>query len=620
MWRPPSERGVRLVLLLCAAPLLLVFPYLGATRNPNENVRAYMTMAIVEAGTIRIDSQVERYGWINDMANVPGPAEGEAHYISVKAPAVSLAGVPVYWAFRKLAPRLGLAAPLEQPSTAAPRAWFGGVGFARAAPEAHATWLRDSLWALRLLTVQLPCLLFLVWLERYLRAFSCDPVIRLCAVVAAGLGTNYLAYAHMYASHAPFAIAAFGSFALAERELRTAPDARARRLWCAALSGWLAGLCVLLEYHALPAAAALALFGVAVFHRPSRLLAFVSGGLFHVAVMMLFQWRAYRDPFTPGHKFVEVNRQVAFTGLFGVQAPSWEPFRDLSFDPGFGFFGTSPYMALGLAGVLVGLLAPRALGGARRRLRASTLGWTLAMLALWMSVAGAIGWRGGWTVGPRYLGAAPPFFALGAVVALEALARRGRLARALAQGAGAGLALASVVAIGITGILYDTLPEYVTRPLTQFTLPLARLGFVPHHVGEWLGWDSSTPWYLVLGALLAAPLGAALPRFGARALPFVARLAVLAPLVWAGTLPARSKADKGMGPDELRAWMLAWEPAGRDRLSVMRRQAQRGDDAGGCAWHRIAELERAVGLEHEAARDAAHARVPPERCPRRWWP
>src|SRR4051812_32805750 len=82
-----------------------VFPYLQAVNNPNENVRTYMTMAIVEDHTFKIDAIVQRYGWVNDMAAAPDKKTGERHLYSVKSPAVSYMGVPFYWALTKIAPR-----------------------------------------------------------------------------------------------------------------------------------------------------------------------------------------------------------------------------------------------------------------------------------------------------------------------------------------------------------------------------------------------------------------------------------------------------------------------------------------------------------------------------------
>ena len=74
---------------LVAVVFTCVYPLILGVNNPNENARTYMTMALVEEHTLRVDDIRDRYGWTNDMARVPGPAPGEEHYYSVKAPAVS---------------------------------------------------------------------------------------------------------------------------------------------------------------------------------------------------------------------------------------------------------------------------------------------------------------------------------------------------------------------------------------------------------------------------------------------------------------------------------------------------------------------------------------------------
>src|SRR5580692_11091690 len=94
---------VRAFFLLVALPLLGVSPYIGVVNNPNENVRTFMTIAMVDLHTFKLDGVIRNFGWVNDMARVPGkPGEPDSHY-SVKGPAVSYAGAPIYWAFKKLA-------------------------------------------------------------------------------------------------------------------------------------------------------------------------------------------------------------------------------------------------------------------------------------------------------------------------------------------------------------------------------------------------------------------------------------------------------------------------------------------------------------------------------------
>ncbi len=390
----------RFFFALVLLPMLCVFPYLRGVNNPNEFVRVFTAISIVEDHTFAIDEPVALWGWVNDMARVPSKTDGQPHYFMVKGPGVVYAGVPGYFVFSKVvAPILGHHYPTMTTPT-----------------EERLWWLRMSTWALRLWTTVLPCFLFLLWFERYLRDFSPDPVFRYLAVAALGLGTNYLAYVHMFASHSPYAALAFMAFAIIERERRISRgDARSRRASRAALAGFCASACVAFEYQSLFPVIILSFFGAVVFRRPTRLLAFALGGLANVPPVMYFHWRAYNNPFTPGHQMLE-TAQFAHEhkqGLWGILWPSWEHLRALAIDPGFGFFGMSPFMWLGLLAIPLMLVTPLKQPALRRTLRASTLVWGLTCLALFSVNAGFIEWRAGWTVGPRYLVACGPFFAFG---------------------------------------------------------------------------------------------------------------------------------------------------------------------------------------------------------------
>ena len=59
-------KAVRLFFVLVALPMFLVFPYNQATNNPNENVRTYMTMSIVENHTFCIDKVLTNGAWRPD--------------------------------------------------------------------------------------------------------------------------------------------------------------------------------------------------------------------------------------------------------------------------------------------------------------------------------------------------------------------------------------------------------------------------------------------------------------------------------------------------------------------------------------------------------------------------
>ena len=359
----------RLLFVLVFLPMLCVFPYLRAVNNPNEFSRVFMSMAIVENHTFSVDEPVQIWGWVNDLALVPSKTDGKAHYFSVKGPGLIYASLPPYLLFSKvIAPLAGHHYPTVASS-----------------PEERLWWLRMSTWALRIFTSGIPCFLFLLWFEKYLRAFTPDPMIRFAAVTAVGLGTNYLAYVHMFASHAQQAALAFLAFAMIEREKRLSRgDARARRWTRAAFAGFFTSACVAFEYQTLFLSVILSVFALTVFWRPTRLLAFAAGGLINVPAVMYFQWKAFGNPLTPGHKMIENTRFAAEhnQGLWGIVWPTWDHVRALAIDPGFGFFGMSPFMWIGLLAIPLLILTPKGPPTFRRGMRVSTLVWGLACVAL----------------------------------------------------------------------------------------------------------------------------------------------------------------------------------------------------------------------------------------------
>ncbi len=603
-----TPRSVKVFFALTFVVFTCVFPYIGGINNPDENVRVFMTMAIVEHHTFQIDKIVERQGWVNDMARAPArtpDGAGESHYFSIKGPATGYLGVPFYWAFTKIAPRFGHPVPTVE-SPPAERIW----------------WMGATVIVLRIFVVQLPCFAFLVWFERWLRRTSDDPVLRLSAVAAAGLGTNFLAYSLMFVSHTLFAVAAFPAFAIITSErLRFHDVPRQRRLSRAFLAGFLAGFATLLEYHAFPISCLLALYALTAFWRPTRLLAFASGALLNAGALMFYQWRCYGNPLTPGHKMAESAVFAAYhnQGFFGLGAPSFDVFKNLSLSHSYGFFGTSPFMWLGLVAIpFGGLFFAFGTRVERRHRRVATIVWLVMMFTLWFSISCAVNWRGGWVVGPRFFGAAPPFFAFGALCALEWIARRGRFARALARGVAGGLAIASAAQIGFVALVFNTYPEDVTRALPQVALPLARAGFVPHHAGELFGITSYVVWWMVAGCLGLAVLVAALWPSGERWWTMTTRVLVVAVACVLGTLPAFSEptpeeaGDKGASA---RHWLAqVWEPPGRDRITVLREQAERFGPRGPCLWYKLADLERGLDFVAEADRDEKRASVPRDQC------
>jgi len=594
------HKRVRLFFVLAALPFFALFPYLRAVNNPNELVRVFTTMSLVDDHTLAVDEQVTTYGWVNDMAHVPSKFDGgKLHYFMVKTPLSTYLGVPVYFAYSKVQALFRHHHPTETSHA-----------------DAKLDWLRNTTWVLRLFTVQLPCFLFLIFFERYLRAFVPDVVLRLATVTAAGLGTNYLAYSQIYASHTLYACAAFLCFAITERAMRKSPyDARGRKVTHALAVGFLAGACVAFEYHALFVAVVLSIFGILVFRRPTQILALVVGGLVPAAIVAHFQWRAYGDPLKPGHQVLETASFAAAhqKGLFGVQLPDPVALKALSMDIGFGFFSMSPFMWFALIALPCVLLLARGTPLLRRSQRASALVASLVLVAMFGVAAGIVEWRGGWTVGPRYLAGAPPTAAFASALVFQALANRGPGWRTVARGVAGGLAVAGVVCIGLVGLLYDTLPEALPRPLAQFALPAAYLGFVPHHIGEWFGWTSITPWYLVCASMFAAVAVAVLLREREGRGAFTLRLATLVVTAGAALFPSFTQPEDKTPLLALHPSVAGlaqyWEPPGRDRITLDREDAERYGPRRPCVSYRVGDLDRIANRPADALKDDSRAKA-----------
>ncbi len=571
-----------------------VFPYVGVINNPNENTRTYTTMALVDDHTFRIDKEVADYGHVNDMARVP-QKDGTSHLFQMKGPANAYAGVPVYWLLRKVATLFHVQVPGEV-----------------ASHEARMAWLEAATFALRFFTVQIPCFAFLVWFERWLRRTTGDVVLRLSAVVAAGLGTNYLAYSLMFVSHALYAVATFVAFGVTVAEWEEHPLPARRTPWGAFVVGFCAGWAVLLDYQGLGTSVVMVIFALCIFRSAKSVLALLAGGGIHVVAMMIYQWRAFGNPLTPGHTFAEspAFRIEHNRGLYGIDIPDMHALVDLCFSRAFGFFGTSPFMWLAFLAIPFVVFETQGASSVRRKARVSSIVWMVAMAILFVSVTGKSNWHGGWTIGPRYYGAAPPFFAFGGVAALEAVARRSHPLRTLTRAVAVGLAMASALQTGLISIVENTLPEDITRPLAQAAIPLILSGFVPHHLLELFGWTSTAPFYFVLACFVAAvgfPLflrsHEAVTAWGIRCVMAVA-LATCA-LVPALTVTSKEEAIRGTASV---GWLTTiWEPAGRDAITLGHEQLAREAAVSPCEWKHLARMEVLVGREPQAQADEARA-------------
>lgn len=574
--RTPSRRQTALAVAVCAAALFYVFPHYPALNNPNENVRVYMTAAIVEEGRYEIDGMRARWGWVNDAACVerggdapaspcvtPRAAPGRSrHYYSVKAPGTSLLGVPFYAAYRA----------------------YAGDSFDR----------EEALWALRAGATILPLLLFFAFFHRFLHQTIERAPLADLGFYSVTLGSVLLGYGYLFASHATSAAAAFSAFGLLEL---------ARRRGGASLrASFVAGVCAagasFFEYPAFIASALLCLFALWALRPRRRLLPFALGAALPTLAMMHFQWRAFDNPLSPGHLFVEnaAFRALHEQGLFGSSGFHADAALRLLVDLRLGLLTTSPLFVLAPAGLLLLVW--------RRPSRAGGVVAAAICLLTYLMICTMVMWDGGWAIGPRYLVLTLPFLGWASVVALDRGARRWpRSMLALGLGCLGGGLLVS----GLLSMYYPHLPPEISRPLSQLFPTLLAQDFAPHNAANLLGL------YGTLSMLPMAVLGAgvwlAIARRGR--LGWAAGVGALL-LSGALVFPRARLPVPAHDPSlRMRTFICEhWSPAGHDRPTRLRDRLLAEGPAGSAEeWRQLADAYEATGRADlaRAARRASEA-------------
>lgn len=524
--------------------LLWPFPYHEALNNPNENVRFYMTTALVEAGTYCIDEPWRRWGWVNDAALLHG------HHYSVKAPLTSWLGVPGLWLYERL------------------RA-VAGWDYHRGA----------ALWACRASGSILPFALFLAAFAAWLRRRGLPAVVAEATWWSLAVGSLLYGYALIFVSHTLAAVGVGGALLALDRRWRPglaagAPGALVLSPRRTAAAGCLAACATAADYHAVIATAALVAAGLVVARSWKARAALLAGAALPTLAVMHFQWRAFGDPLRPGHLYLE-NRSFAAIhqqGMYGANHFHADAAQLLLFDEGFGLFPLTPLWLASLLGLA--LLLQR-----RPRLLPQPLALVTVAIAIggWLTASYLEAWRGGWTIGPRYLAPFVPAFALAAAEALAAM--HARFPRAT-EGFSIGALAVSLLASGWPSALFPHLPEAFSRPLPQFFAPAWQADLAPPSIGTALG-VSGVAGMAPLLALAVAILAALISRdsWPRLAMPWQRKILLAGP-IWSMRLAIAAATALVLGTP------LWAEPPGsdadaleRERSHIARAWAPAGSDA-----------------------------------------
>lgn len=437
--------------LAIAAAYLYLFPHFPEIRSANELPRVYLVQAMADRGTFAIEHYIRQ-----PLVDV-SPSNG--HQYSNKAPGSSMVVVPFYWAISKIA---------------------GPPSF------------DVTMWLCRVVSGVIPAILFLVLLARFLAQYAPDPNIRRLVLVAYAFGSMAMSYSQLFIAHQLSAVVVGAAWILAL-------DAAARRRGTSAFfaAGVLAGAGPLVDYQAAFALVPLGIHIIFVLRKHSRveiaralgLLAL--GAAIPIAVLLAYHAICFGSPLRTGYdasKNFAIYHQQGFLGITKLRSAA---FWGTTVMPHFGLFSLSPWLVLVFPG-LVTLW--------RRNMRdiAVVCGSILVIYVLFITSINF--WRGGWSVGPRYITIALPFLLPPIAVQLEAWrARRTPMTIAIA------LVLVGIAIFTLVTATFPYWPESFENPFHELTLRLLRDGLVAPNAGTWIGLPaliSLVPLAVIIGALL----------------------------------------------------------------------------------------------------------------------
>ena len=462
--------------------------------NPNENVRLYMTAALVDDGSYEISNQRRTWGWVNDAActqparaGVDGFEEGELmycegrpggprRYYSVKAPLTSWLGIPGYMIAK----------------------WLGGEELKKS----------SAIWWVRLFGTGIPCAIFLFFFYGFLGRVTSSPMARDLSFLAFSLGSVFLGYSYLFASHSTSAVAAGGGFMVLahfhskkKRHTGEAPKETKKQVlgaWLLAmLGGFLAAGCTALEYPCLLFSMALSVYALVAIRPWPRILAFGLGALVPTLLVAHFQWSAFGNPLSPGHLFVEnaAFRAGHEQGFFGADGFHWEAAASLLFAPREGLFTTTPFFLFALLGVVP----------LWKKYRTATSVALVASVLTYVAISFMGNWDGGWVIGPRYLVVLLPFVAMASAAGLESAERRAPILSAYIA---ATFIIASFAVAGTLSVLYPHVPAEIVWPMSHLVWPVLSEGRAPHNGLEYFdvigAWTMLPLVALALGSLVWA--------------------------------------------------------------------------------------------------------------------
>jgi hypothetical protein len=205
-------------------------------------------------------------------------------------------------------------------------------------------------------------------------------------------------------------------------------------------------------------------------------------------------------------------------------------------------------------------------------------------------------WRGGWTIGPRYLALLVPFLGW---LALEGLADVARRAPKLAFACALGATATGMLASGLPSAYYPHLPPELTRPLPQLFAVLIAHDYAPPNAGAWFGVHGTASMLPLLLTALAALALCLRSLSGTRLRITTAAAGAAIACLLALPLCVRPLHERGV-PDAVAFITRRFSPEGYDSAARLHAQLKQAPARSDEDLERLARLYEVEGRTQEA--------------------
>ena len=356
---------------ILALMLVLAAVYFFQDPQANGNSRLALTRAVVEQGSLQIDSYQDQLSWATiDKAFYNG------HYYSDKAPVSSFLAVPVYFILYQLAAFLKIT-------------------------------LESNIIKHVLTTVVMGGSFVITGLvmNKIALLISPNPLKAFVASLAVCLGSMLWPYSAVFYGHVPAAMFLIIAFYLLFSNRQVAFSNK-RFFW----AGLMFGCAFATDYTTALVIVGLIVYACFILYRQGFRamlqygLAGGLGALIPLVLLCLYNFSAYGTFFSLGYSHESLMQfQLGHaTGFMGISLPNMAALYHITIDPKFGLFWQSPVLVLAIIGYINSVR--------HNTFRAEALLSLFAIVSIILMNAGFYLWWGGSAFGPRLLIVALPFF------------------------------------------------------------------------------------------------------------------------------------------------------------------------------------------------------------------